>query len=88
LSAGEIVFDPRPQCRGNPSAAPPKSGDLIKGKPLIVLINGGSASASENRRRRAAGPQAGDPARHPLVRQGPRCRTIIPLGSGKRRTAG
>ena len=24
-----------------------KSGDLIKGKPLVVLINGGSASASE-----------------------------------------
>ena len=24
-----------------------RSGDLIKGKPLVVLINGGSASASE-----------------------------------------
>ena len=29
------------------SVSRPKGGDLTKGKPLIVLINGGSASASE-----------------------------------------
>src|SRR5258708_35008531 len=28
--------------------AKPDPGDLTKGKPLIILINGGSASASEN----------------------------------------
>ena len=48
LSRGEIV-----SMRGrNPEdvqrfGAKPKPGDLTKGKPLIVLINGGSASASE-----------------------------------------
>jgi carboxyl-terminal processing protease len=41
-------------------------GDLTKGKPVIVLIGIGV----RNRRRRAAGPQAGDAGRHPLVRQG------------------
>jgi carboxyl-terminal processing protease len=48
LSQGEIV-----STRGRDSAederyfAKPKPGDLTNGKPLIVLINGGSASASE-----------------------------------------
>ena len=45
-------------------------GDLTKGKQLIVLINGGSASASEDRRRRAAGPQARNHGWHALLRQG------------------
>src|SRR6202165_3344358 len=45
-------------------------GDLTKGKPLIVLINGGSAAASQIVGRGAAGPQARDAGRHPLVRQG------------------
>ncbi|MHA3916241.1 S41 family peptidase [Halovulum sp. GXIMD14793] len=46
LDAGEIVStrgrDPRDSERHNASA-----GDLAEGKPLVVLINGGSASASE-----------------------------------------
>jgi len=48
LSRGEIV-----SMRGRTPddtqrfTAKPKPGDLIKGKPLIVLVNGGSASASE-----------------------------------------
>ncbi len=46
LEAGEIVStrgrDPRDSERYNASA-----GDLAEGKPIVVLINGGSASASE-----------------------------------------
>lgn len=46
LDAGEIVStrgrDPRDSDRYNA-----KPGDLAEGKPLVVLINGGSASASE-----------------------------------------
>jgi carboxyl-terminal processing protease len=48
LSRGEIVStrsrDPEEMERFN---AKPSDGDLTKGKPLIVLMNGGSASASE-----------------------------------------
>ena len=40
-------LDPRPQRRGNPALQRRAAGDLTKGKPVIVLINGGSASASE-----------------------------------------
>lgn len=46
LDAGEIVStrgrDPRESLRHNA-----KKGDLAAGKPVVVLINGGSASASE-----------------------------------------
>jgi carboxyl-terminal processing protease len=48
MSRGEIVStrgrDPEDMERFD---AKPTGGDLIKGKPLIVLVNGGSASASE-----------------------------------------
>jgi carboxyl-terminal processing protease len=48
LNRGEIVSlrgrDPDDAQRFDAKASP---GDMIKGKPLIVLINGGSASASE-----------------------------------------
>jgi carboxyl-terminal processing protease len=48
MSRGEIVStrgrDPEDMERFNAKAS---GGDLIKGKPLIVLVNGGSASASE-----------------------------------------
>ena len=46
-----------------------RPGDLTKGKPVIVLINGGCLGIGD-RRRRPAGPQARHPRRHPLVRQG------------------
>jgi len=58
-----------------------RGGDLTKGKPLVVLINGGSASASEivagalhdHKRARLGGTRS--------VGQGAR-QTIVPLGAG------
>jgi carboxyl-terminal processing protease len=46
LDRGEIVST-RPRNKENHQRFNAKPGDLAEGKPLIVLINGGSASASE-----------------------------------------
>ena len=40
-------LDPRPPARPGPELQAPQPGDLTDGKPIIVLVNGGSASASE-----------------------------------------
>ena len=69
LERGEIVSTRgrNPQDGQRFSAKP---GDLSKGKPIIVLINGGSAAAIGDRLRRTAGHQASHGGRHALVRQG------------------
>ena len=46
LEKGEIVST-RGKNSENPEMYKAKSGDIIDGKPLVVIINGGSASASE-----------------------------------------
>ena len=62
-------FHPRPQCRGDPAPCRPcgrpdqgQAGDRADQRRLGFGVR--------NRRRRAAGPQACDAGRHPLVRQG------------------
>jgi carboxyl-terminal processing protease len=47
LGAGEEVVSTRGRHPDVDQRYDAKAGDLIKGKPLIVLINGGTASAAE-----------------------------------------
>ena len=47
LDNGEIVSTKRPRFEGKVNSFGANRGDLLSGKPLIILVNGGSASASE-----------------------------------------
>ena len=47
LNSGEIVSTKRPRFEEKINSFDAKKGDLLEGKPLIILVNGGSASASE-----------------------------------------
>ena len=47
LDSGEIVSTKRPRFEGKVNSFEANRGDLLSGKPLIILVNGGSASASE-----------------------------------------
>ena len=62
-------LDPRPQCRGNPAPRRP-SGRPDQGQAGDRADQWRLGLGVGNRRRRAAGPQARDAGRHPLVRQG------------------
>ena len=47
-----------------------QAGDITDGKPMVVLINSGTASALGDRLRRAAGPPSRHHRRHDQLRQG------------------
>ena len=47
MNSGEIVSTKRPRFEEKINSFDAKKGDFIESKPLIILVNGGSASASE-----------------------------------------
>ena len=68
LDSGEIVST-RGRHPEDTQRYDAKRGDITDGKPIVVLINGGTASASRDRLGRAAGPQARHPHGHDQLRQ-------------------
>jgi carboxyl-terminal processing protease len=77
LTGGDIVST-RGRAADETQRYQANAGDIADGKPIIVLINEGTASASEIVCRCAPGQQAGDDSRHNVVRKGS-VQTIIPL---------